>query len=65
VILHPDAEQAWLDSGTPAHALPSLLASLGPSETALQPVGPAVNDARYDGPECLAPPLPDPQAALF
>jgi hypothetical protein len=25
----------------------------------------AVNDARYDGPECLAPPPTDPQAALF
>jgi putative SOS response-associated peptidase YedK len=65
VILHRGAEQAWLDSGTPAHQLPGLLESLSPSQTALQPVGPAVNDARYDGPECLAPPLPDPQEALF
>jgi putative SOS response-associated peptidase YedK len=65
VILHPDAERAWLDSGTPAHELPSLLESLSPSQIALQPVGTAVNDARYDGPECLAPPLPDAQEALF
>ena len=34
-------------------------------ETALTEVGTAVNDARYDGPECLAPPAPSPQASLF
>ena len=33
--------------------------------TALTEVGFAVNDARYDGPECLAPPAPAAQAALF
>jgi putative SOS response-associated peptidase YedK len=65
VILHRDAEAAWLDSSTPAEVLPDLLRGLGPEETALQQVGLAVNDARYDGPECLAPPLPDGQAALF
>lgn len=65
VILHPDAEQAWLDSRTPLQELPRLLESLSPGQTALQPVGPAVNDARYDGPECLAPPLPDAREALF
>jgi hypothetical protein len=31
----------------------------------LTPVGPAVNDARYDGPECLAPPVPAGQTTLF
>ena len=35
-----------------------------PAQTALHAVGPAVNDARYDGPECLAPPV-EPQASLF
>ena len=34
-------------------------------ETAATTVGPAVNDARYDGPECLAPPVADGQVALF
>jgi hypothetical protein len=29
------------------------------------PVGTAVNDARYDGPECLSAPVPDAQEALF
>ena len=43
----------------------SCSSSLSPQRTALHPVGRAVNDARYDGPECLAPPEPDPQAALF
>ena len=65
VILHRDAETAWLDPSTPASALPELLGGLLPAQTALQAVGPAVNDARYDGPECLAPPVPSGQAALF
>jgi hypothetical protein len=41
------------------------LTGLSRAETAVRPVGPAVNDARYDGPECLAPPVPDGQVALF
>jgi putative SOS response-associated peptidase YedK len=65
VILHPDAEATWLDSATPVERLPELLAGLTPEQTALAPVGTAVNDARYDGPECLAPPLPSAQTALF
>ena len=31
--------------------------TLPPGQTALRPVGPAVNDARYDGLECLAAPV--------
>jgi len=65
VILAPDAEEEWLDAGTPLARLPELLHSLAPQQTALRAVGTAVNDARYDGPECLAPPAPDQQAALF
>jgi putative SOS response-associated peptidase YedK len=73
VILEPDAERAWLDASTPAERLRELLSGLPSSRTAIRPVGPAVNDARYDGPECLAPParnrLAPPagnrQAALF
>jgi putative SOS response-associated peptidase YedK len=45
VILPREAEAIWLD----------LLAPLDPADTAIHPVGPAVNDARFDGPECLAP----------
>jgi putative SOS response-associated peptidase YedK len=65
IILAPDAESAWLDASTPQAALHALLGGLAPAQTELQAVGPAVNDARYDGPECLAPPPEDAQAALF
>jgi len=65
VILAPDAESAWLEPvDSPEHLRP-LLGGLDPAGTALRPVGSAVNDARYDGPECLAPALDEPQAALF
>jgi putative SOS response-associated peptidase YedK len=58
-ILDEDAEALWLarDAST-AEAL----ALLAPCEDAVATaVGPAVNDARYDGPACLeAAPEPDP-----
>ena len=60
VILPADAEQAWLDPGTPAAALHELLV---PSATlVVRPVSRAVNDARHDAPDCLDPPE---QSALF
>jgi len=62
VILERDSEPAWLDVSTGPAELHGLLRGLAPDETALQQVGPAVNDARYDGPECLAPPV---QTTLF
>ena len=65
VILPADAEAAWLDPGTPVPALAELLVPLAADRTALRPVSAAVNDARYDGPECLAPPVPSEQATLF
>jgi putative SOS response-associated peptidase YedK len=65
VILAPGTESAWLEHDRPPDRLRELLAGLTSAETAVRPVGPAVNDARYDGPECLAPPVPDGQAALF
>jgi putative SOS response-associated peptidase YedK len=65
VILERDAEAAWLDISTPPDRLSEILAGIPPSRTALHPVGMAVNDARYDGPECLAPPIESGQAALF
>ncbi|HYF28379.1 MAG TPA: SOS response-associated peptidase [Baekduia sp.] len=61
-----DAEIAWLDPGTPAAALHDLLAPLPDALTARRAVGPAVSDARYDGPECLADAVPEAeQGALF
>jgi putative SOS response-associated peptidase YedK len=65
VILDPGAESAWIDSSTPAAELPGLLRSLTAEQTRLQPVGLAVNDAHYDGPECLEPALPSAQPSLF
>lgn len=65
VILAGDAEQAWLERSTQPAELRELLSSLRSTDTALRPVGPAVNDARYDGPECLAPAQEAGQAALF
>jgi putative SOS response-associated peptidase YedK len=65
VILERSAEAEWLDASTPAGRLVQLCAGLPPARTALHAVGAAVNDARYDGPECLEPPEPSAQSALF
>jgi putative SOS response-associated peptidase YedK len=65
VILDPADEPAWLDTSTPSTRLSQILAGLSPARTALTEVGFAVNDARYDGPECLAPPAPPAQDTLF
>jgi putative SOS response-associated peptidase YedK len=65
VILEPEHESAWLDASTPRGELKELAAGLPPSDVALRPVGTAVNDARYDGPDCLIGPVPPAQASLF
>jgi putative SOS response-associated peptidase YedK len=65
VILAPGAESAWLDPSTPRAALGEMLEPLASERTALRAVSAAVNDARYDGPECLAPPVPSEQPTLF
>ena len=65
VILTQDEEEAWLDAATPAPILHELLHGFAPDVTAVRAVGPAVNDARYDGPECLADAIGATQAALF
>jgi putative SOS response-associated peptidase YedK len=64
VILERDDEREWLDPSTPPQRLTEILSGLPAHETALTAVGLAVNDARYDGPACLAPPVGVP-AALF
>jgi putative SOS response-associated peptidase YedK len=65
VILAPDAEPAWLEPTRSPEHLRRLLGGLESADTALRRVGPAVNDARYDGPDCLTPALDERQAALF
>ncbi len=54
VILDRDTEATWLDPATPHATLEALLHSLSDGQTVLRAVGGAVNDARYDGPDCLA-----------
>jgi putative SOS response-associated peptidase YedK len=64
VILEQEDEEVWLDPETPPPALHALLRPL--ERTRARPVSRAVNDARYDGPECLADPQPEPeQQELF
>ena len=60
-VMLPDqgAEEAWLAHGTPRELLPELLVPLPDELTARRAVGPAVSDARYDGPDCLADADPD------
>ncbi|MGH2916865.1 MAG: SOS response-associated peptidase [Solirubrobacteraceae bacterium] len=65
VILAREHEPAWLERSTPRAALNRILTGLPETETELVQVGTAVNDARYDGPECLAPPVGAAQDALF
>lgn len=65
VILPPDGEALWLAHDAPTGALQELLSGLPASELSLRPVGPAVSDARYDGPDCLLPPPPPAQESLF
>jgi putative SOS response-associated peptidase YedK len=67
VILEPGGEAEWLSSGAAPGRLRELLAPLPAADTVVRAVGPAVNDARHDGPECLAPPPPGParQPSLF
>ncbi len=65
VILPAGGEAEWLKADTARSRLHELMAGLRAADTRLRPVSTAVNDARYDGSECLAPPLAKTQPALF
>jgi putative SOS response-associated peptidase YedK len=65
VILDPENEREWLQASAPSPRLAQILAGLPAARTRLTEVGLAVNDARYDGPECLAAPAAAVQEALF
>lgn len=65
VILSREAEEPWLAHHAPPELLQELLHGLPAERMVLRPVGPAVNDARYDGPECLLGPPPPAQESLF
>jgi putative SOS response-associated peptidase YedK len=62
VMLDQGAEQAWLSPELGAAEVHALLG--GYEDTIAVPVGPAVNDARFDDPACLAP-APEPPPTLF
>jgi putative SOS response-associated peptidase YedK len=62
VILDPALEEAWLSPKTPVAAAQGMLQPF--DGTAHMAVSTAVNDARYDGPECLEP-APPPDPTLF
>jgi len=65
VILDPADEAGWLDQGASAAALWPVLRGIEPQALKLRAVGPAVNDAAFDGPECLLD-APEPaQGSLF
>jgi putative SOS response-associated peptidase YedK len=53
MMLPRAAEPTWLARDAQPQELLELCVPL--HETAMRAVGPAVNDARYDGPDCLAP----------
>jgi len=61
VILDPADEAAWLDPGTPPPRLQAMLHALPDAQTHARAVSKAVNDARWDGPECLAAAEPEAQ----
>ncbi|WP_372789268.1 SOS response-associated peptidase [Paraconexibacter sp.] len=65
VILLPQDEAAWLDTDAEVGDVLPLLRPLPDGLTARREVGYAVNDARHDAPDCLDPPQPEPQGALF
>ena len=54
VMLEPGEEQIWLDPERPQEELLRLLHPLPEDETRFRAVSRAVNNARYDGPQCLA-----------
>jgi putative SOS response-associated peptidase YedK len=64
VMLDREGEAAWLDGAAAPADLLGLCVAL--ADTARRAVGPAVSDARYDGPDCLAAAEPAvEQASLF
>ena len=62
ILAGPEHESLWIDGATPAEELHALCRPQSAPALDFRPVSRAVNDARFDGPECLDPPE---QAALF
>ncbi|MFP5363424.1 MAG: SOS response-associated peptidase [Thermoleophilia bacterium] len=62
ILAGAQQESLWLQRATPAGELHALCRPEAVPALEVRPVSRAVNDARFDGPECLHPPE---QAALF
>jgi putative SOS response-associated peptidase YedK len=58
VILTPEREAAWLDHATPAESLGRMLVPYPVEQMKARAVSSAVNSARFDSPELLAPAAP-------
>lgn len=67
VVLPPEAWGAWLSADAPESLLLSRLAAVEPPEFVARAVSQAVNNARFDGPECIAEaaPVRQEQSSLF
>jgi putative SOS response-associated peptidase YedK len=55
LILEPERFDLWLDEGADPKRLQALLTPLPGERMAMREVGPRVNNARNEGPGCLAP----------
>jgi putative SOS response-associated peptidase YedK len=65
IVAGPDAERRWLRDELDDAGIRAILEAEPLVPLTARPVGQAVNDARFDGPECLAGAPPDPQGTLF
>lgn len=62
ILAGPEQESLWIDPAAPADELHALCGAQAAPALEFRPVSRAVNDARFDGPQCLDPPE---QASLF
>ena len=65
VILDRSTEDRWLGRELGRGELAAIARASRAQPLRMRPVGPAVNDARRDGPECLEPAAPRGQLALL
>jgi putative SOS response-associated peptidase YedK len=62
ILAGAEQESRWIDPAAPADELHALCRAEAAPALEFRPVSRAVNDARFDGPQCLDPPE---QASLF
>jgi putative SOS response-associated peptidase YedK len=64
VLEDPARWEAWLDPGLDGAAVRELTVPLPSARLTVRPAHPVVNSSDSEGPECLAPPPPDPPVQL-